>query len=251
VIKLHAVSRTSNNSYPERDSHHYVLAHNTLVGGNNDWSVAVGPQNATNEEVARTGIIEANHFVAGSGTQVHLILWAQDQTVRNNIFDMTGGSGSSGVRIARRGIEPPPANNRVYNNTCYRRDSDNGATCVSSTGSASNSTSVNNLIYAPATSSPDASTGAQVERNNLVATSNPFVVSQPKAPADFRLASGSAAIDAGMSPGAAIVDFTGGTRPARNGFDVGAFEFGATNGTPPPTNPPPASQPPAAPVLLP
>jgi hypothetical protein len=41
---------------------------------------------------------------------------------------------------------------------------------------------------------------------------------------DFRLLSGSAAIDAGTSSGAPVTDINGDTRPAGNGIDIGAYE---------------------------
>ena len=53
---------------------------------------------------------------------------------------------------------------------------------------------------------------------------------------DFRLTSSSPAIDAGTATGAPSTDFTGKNRPVGSGYDLGAYEFGASAPPPPATS---------------
>ena len=254
AVKLHALDATRNYSFPERDSHHFILSHNTFEGGNRvDWVATLGPQNSTSNEVVRDGIVERNYFLPSPDTQRHLIVWGSGVSVRNNVFNMDGGRGHSGVSFRRRGIEPKPQDNRAYNNTCYTRDSASSVSCVLASGAATNTTAHNNLLYAPNANNPVASqftSGPQ--SHNVVVGQNPFVSGSPGSASDFRLKSGAAAIDAGTAIPWRGPDYAGGNRPTDGSgdgiaqWDLGAFELGGGGGTIPP---PPAA--PAAPVLLP
>ena len=62
-------------------------------------------------------------------------------------------------------------------------------------------------------------------------TSDPrFVSNSGDANGDYRLSAISPAIDAGMAQHAPGMDFSGGKRPQGKGFDLGAYEAGATPG---------------------
>ena len=251
VLKLHAIDATRSYSFPERDSHHFIVSHNTFQGASNPWSVTIGPQNSTSDERVRDGIIEKNYFLAGPGTTKHMYLWTRGVSARSNIFNMNGGTTPSAISIKRRGIEPAPQDNRAYNNTCYTTQSASSATCVGGNGDT-NTTAINNLIYAPNATYQTAAFANGTIRDNVVASSNPFASASPSAPSDFQLASSGPAVDGGGSIPWLGVDFAGGQRPTDgdgNGsvqWDAGAFEVGGGGGVIPP---PPA--PPAAPVLLP
>ncbi len=241
VVKLHALKANRSYSYPERDSRHFIISRNTFQGAANAWSVNLGPQNSTSDERVRDAIVESNYFLAGPGTQTHLNLWTHDVTARNNVFNMNGGSSHKGVVVSKRGAEPAPANNRIYNNTCYTSDAIGSMNCASGTGVI---TLENNLAYIPNGNSVSGATRV---------SSNPFVKSSPTAPADFRLSANSQAIDGGTSVAWRGPDFSGASRPTDGDgdgtaqWDLGAFELGGSGGNVPP--PPPS--PPAAPTLLP
>lgn len=252
VIKLHAIDPAKSLSFAERDSHHFILSHNTFQGGRNPWNVNLGPQNATSDERVRDGIVEKNYFLAGTGTQRHLTLWARGISVRSNVFNMNGGDRYDAIAIRQRGIEPPPQDNRAYNNTCYATDAITSAKCVVGSGPGSNTSAANNLLYAPNATTQEAAQGQGTYHDNVVLTSNPFVSANPSAPADFRLAASGPAVDGGGAIPWLGTDFAGGLRPTDgdgNGsvqWDLGAFEVGGGGGVIPP-----APSAPAAPVLLP
>jgi hypothetical protein len=60
-------------------------------------------------------------------------------------------------------------------------------------------------------------------------TSDPQFVNATTA--NFRLQATSPAIDAGSADGAPGFDFDGKSRPAGDGYDIGAFEYSATSGS--------------------
>ncbi|MCP5055846.1 MAG: PKD domain-containing protein [bacterium] len=249
VIKLHAVTLGIPLSFPERESKHFIISHNQLTG--DIWSVNLGPQNSITNEHVREGIVENNYFTSSSKTREQLHVWARSISVRNNIFNMNGGAAYSAIAISRRGIEPVPQDNRVYNNSCYT-SATAAVACVSATSPAVNTTAINNLVYAPNASSSVAASVSGTMRNNLKASSNPFVSGSPSTPADFRLKAGSQAADVGGAISWRGLDFSGGARPTDGDndgtaqWDIGAYELGGGGGTVPP---PPTA--PAAPFLLP
>ena len=254
VVKIHAVTQNVRQSFSERDSHDFLISHNTFQGGMNDWTVALGPQNKITDERVHDVILESNLFLAGPSTRIHMLLWGSRMTVRNNVFQMDGGARHVGVSITRRGIEPPPSDNRAYNNTCYTSDSASSVSCIGASGAAVSTTAINNLVYAPnAGAATAASAGSGTVRDNARLTSNPFVSASPAAALDFRLRAGGAAVDAGGPVTYRGADFEGSPRPTdgdQDGsvqWDLGAFELAGAGGS----APPPPATPPAAPVLLP
>ena len=69
-------------------------------------------------------------------------------------------------------------------------------------------------------------------KTNLFGTDPKFV---DAAHADFRLQSSSPAINAGTPRSQVTTDIAGGPRPQGNGYDIGAYEYGA-NPVPAPEN---------------
>jgi hypothetical protein len=254
VLKIHSLGETEVHPFPERRSHDYVISDNQFVGGANGWDVTIGPQNSNEDERVYRVLIERNLFRSGPQGNVTLMLWASDATVRNNVFDLSASAGGDGIVIARRGIEPPPVNGEVNNNTCY---SASGSVNCSSFAAGSGHVSLNNLAIGAAGSSASGIAGG----GNLVTTTPPWTATSPVRLADYRTdpSRASALVDTGSAVAVAAFDPLGVAQPFDgNGdniarWDIGAFEVGTAGGgggtIPPP--PPPSPTAPAAPVLLP
>ena len=189
------------------------------------------------------GITISDEVAAGRTHDVHVynnVVYGNDATL--------GGSPLNSCLTALNGVEAVT----FENNTC----SDNGysmwvqATSIGSPNgitfrnnaisgsrrdavsfiSGSNLALINN-IFAPGSYR---STNASTDTGNQSVPSIGFLNAGA---ADFRLANGSPAIDAGVSPQFASRDFGGGVRPIGSRYDVGAFESGAGSGPPPPPVP--------------
>ena len=108
-----------------------------------------------------------------------------------------------------------PANTKVYHNTtCKNKVGIN-------VGSGSSGTSVgNNIVYSNTYALVNAGT-ATTQFNNLA--SDPWFVNQNYY--DYRLRSGSPAINAGMLISQVLVDLLGVARPQGAGVDIGAYEY--------------------------
>jgi PKD repeat protein len=223
VVKLQAhVFGVSPTGFSEQ----IVLSDNKFTGGAGvDWTVTVGPENAQTDEKVRDLVLERNWFAPHPGQRVALILWAQDVTVRNNLFDLTGAVEQNGMVVERRGVEPPPANVHAYHNTFYSGSS--GGFQPISFVLGAGMIAKNNLGYAPASTSRDMVSGSALIESNTtdagILVSPGFVAPAPAAPADFVLAPGSPARNAG-APAPVFSDFFRLERPQGAARDLGATE---------------------------
>lgn len=216
-----------------------VLSGNKLESANNtDWTVNTGPQNSSSDERLRNIIVERNWFVGGNMTQVALVVNAAEVTIRNNIFDMTGGTSHKCIQISSRGkgsTEPPPKNIFVYNNTCYSA-SPGSFDLVRLDETATNISVMNNLGYAPFATFPTMINGKGlkgiVQSNNstnaqIKNTSPRWLSSTPAVPADLKLTKGSYGIDSGITTLPVFSDFFRTSRPQSGVpgvIDMGAIE---------------------------
>lgn len=201
VVKLHApiwggtssASRGLGGGY----SRWIILSDNKFVGASNPWLVAIGPQNAQNNERVRDVISERNWIVAGPGLQVAEIYFASDVTARNNIVDSSAGSSwQTGISVARRGVEPAPANIRIYNNAYYTASALTSGrfTPIDLGAGVSNVGAWNNVAYAPNSTNPvmvrNGCGGCLTQSNNStsaqIKSNLPFAVSRPGSPAQFK-----------------------------------------------------------------
>jgi hypothetical protein len=228
-IKLHAWAwggGAGGNSRPGVYTEKIIIADNKIVGGINPWLVSIGPQDEISDERVRDVIFEGNWVTSDAGTQMHVEISASESTFRNNIFDLTGAAWHTGISISRRGIEPVPNNDRVYNNTIYSGSSGdfNGVDI----GNATNTHVQNNLGSAPAaTYTPVMVSGTATQSNNLLNNSPSalFVSATPSTPANFALKSGTnPARDTGISSVPVLKDFFGTSRPQNGAIDIGATE---------------------------
>jgi parallel beta-helix repeat protein len=187
------------------------------------------------------GLIADNEIYNVSGYGVQLYMSSgfpiQNNVVRNNIiYNATNkggivlGSSTSNTLIynniifnVRNGINGGGANNKIYNNTIYNAQG-NGLHKLGGSGFQIK----NNIVYAAGV---DIIGGNSA--NNL--TSNPRFVDA--ANGDFRLQSGSPAIDAGQTLSDIQDDFAGLPRPQGAGYDIGAYEFRNGDDNPRPLSP--------------
>ena len=203
----------------------YVVVSDNLVKGST-WSAVIGPQNTTSDERISDVVFERNmNLVKGSEVTIGLLVSAVNVTVRNNVFDGTGGAnGFSAIAITQHGVVPPSTNVRVLNNTMFRGDTAGSLTGVLVLEQSPSSTIRNNLCVAPA-ASPRIIGGSgpgMVADHNLVTASPGFTNSNA---GDFSLLSGSPAIDQGIGLTDVVNDFLLRVRPQGGGYDLGAYEY--------------------------
>ena len=216
-----------------------VVSDNKIIGGSGPYLVNIGPQHALHDERVRDVIVERNKFQGGGlATRSAVVINGSETTVRNNICDLTGGSGSGycvNVRLNGDGSPaPPPENIRIYNNTAYSGDASSAFAGVLIEAGASNITVQNNLAYAPLASSSvmisntcggaclatasNNSTDTQVKN-----TSPLFIATPPVHITDWIPTAGSYAINGGT--GVPVwSDFFRTSRPQNGVMDIGAVE---------------------------
>jgi hypothetical protein len=203
-----------------------VMSDNKFTGGAGvDWTVTVGPENAQSNEKVRDLIVERNWFAPHSSQRVALMLWAQDVTVRNNLFNLSGAVERNGVVVERRGVEPPPANVHAYNNTFYSGSVGGFSPIHFVTGAGM--AAKNNLGYAPLSTSRSMVSGSATIENNTsnagILLSPGFLSLTPVAPVEFVLGAGSPATDAGTAV-PVFSDFFRHERRQGGAIDLGAME---------------------------
>jgi chitodextrinase len=221
ALKIH------NLQYPFADSVYIVVSGNDFQAGNYVWTVAIGPENGQSDERVNNVVFERNMVRSNVGQQAGLMMWAPNATTRNNLFLGDGGTPwYTGVVIAQRGIEPPPVDNVVENNTIYRGDSSSEFTAVAVDGSAQRTIVINNLASAPNSNSKILIGGSATslsQSSNLLTIAPGFVNA---AAGDFQLLATSPALNTGTSV-PVFDDYAGATRPQGSGYDIGGYERAA------------------------
>lgn len=203
----------------------FVMITDNLFRSTTVWTLEIGPENDENgsgggePQIVENVILEGNVFSLPQPANVirQVFIWGLRVTVRNNVFDYTGASAGSCIRVDRRGIGPLPVGTRIENNTAYRGDAAPSFLFVEAT-SADLTLVRNNIVHGPATSST-AGVGSVQLANNL--TANPLF--EAPAGGNFRLQASSPAVDQGLAI-PIRADFDGNPRPQGNGVDIGAFE---------------------------
>ena len=131
------------------DTRYVIVSDNKFIGGVATWTTGYTPQDVADERVTQT-VTERNWYTSGSADQAAIQLYAREQTIRNNLFDLSGAAYAIGISIGDAWNLSD--NIRVYNNTFYassnightfeavrlRNDGGRGTT---------NITVVNNLAY--------------------------------------------------------------------------------------------------------
>ncbi len=124
-------------------------------------------------------------------------------------------------------------NARIENNVFYEnfvRGADYKPNGISFTGTSTGVVIRNNLAFASGSGGKVflGSGGSYTQSGNIVNTLSPRFVNAPAtlpSSPNFSLASGSPAIDKGLSLSASKISYTGTTRPQLSAFDIGAYEY--------------------------
>jgi hypothetical protein len=223
TLKLHDLNFATNGTtgaWSGTYSQYDVISANYFGGSSGANLVEVSPQNPQSDERLRYIVIERNLFAGTENDGRQLAVSGSNITVRNNVFH--NASGSFGVQVAQRGIEPAPQFVEVYNNTCYGGGS---SACVAFNNSGnsgatpvSNSWALNNLIYNSGAVA-NAGSGNTVSSNTEVTSNDP----------GFTNASGNFSLILDYKPtanyagGVAVPVFTDGLGAAWGPWDLGAI----------------------------
>lgn len=225
VVKMHAPKFAEAGVGMGKYTEKVILSDNVFRGdGGHQWTVAIGPQNDQFDERVRDVLVERNQFTSGPAVQMALLLWAQDVSVRNNLFDR--GAFNICMEVGPRGIEPPPRRVVLANNTCR---STGPAPRLASLAATADQVSVFGNLLAGAQAGQMLAGGgaaAAISGNNLATTAAGFAATSPVAWWDFRPGTSSPALGAGSPAFARFWDFEGRERGgAGNPPEAGAFEF--------------------------
>jgi hypothetical protein len=133
------------------DTQRVVVSDNKFIGrAGSDFTVTYSPQGSVDERIYDV-ITERNWFVAGgggTGTQNSLAIFAREQTIRNNLFDTTGGRAHTAI-LVHDGLTVGSNQVRIYHNTMYSNDADNDFSAVGVRSGALNVSVRNNVAYSP------------------------------------------------------------------------------------------------------
>jgi hypothetical protein len=225
LVKIHAPPAAGATYLPSGEwmSDRIVIADNYFSSVENDWLVSVAPQNGTSDERVTDAILERNETVLGTETILAFHLALSQSTIRNNTFILSAyAAGGQAVGIDRRGIEPVPTNNSIYNNSAFHASS--AFTFAGVNANAVDTTVRNNLIKGSGSPTMISGGGTNLQQSNNLSTATPgWVAATPATATDFELALGSAAIDAGTTV-PVFEDYENAPRPVGS-WDIGAFEF--------------------------
>jgi len=209
------------------DTQYIIVSGNKLIAGPNCSQIAtVSPSADSQDEHIYDVILERNWFVYGASAQLGLKISAVRVTVRNNIFNMSGGSSPTGINVYNENINwsgqggtdnfPTPTDNWFLNNTIYSSDSTTaiGITIGNFNGwdnGVTNTVVGNNLYYTPLDASPDflfesagkstGTTGAAGTNGNssdVQGNTDPFVTA-PTTPLTFVVSASAYAADGGVA----------------------------------------------------
>jgi hypothetical protein len=134
------------------DSQRVVVSDNRFVGENgSQWTVFYGPQAAADERIYDV-ITERNWFSAAggpaTGTQVSLAIFAREQTIRNNLFETSGGKQHIAISV-NDGLVVGSNQVRIFHNSVFSNDADNDFAVLEVRSGALNVSVRNNVAYSP------------------------------------------------------------------------------------------------------
>lgn len=190
AVKVHGPS----NNLGRPDSSRVIISDNFVRG--KDWSMALGPKDEYSDERVHDVVVERNTIVGAVSTSIDLVIWANNITVRNNIFTTELNDPSvTMIKVERRGIEPPPGNILIANNLfLYNKSSTRTILGVETVAEARNVSLLNNLAYMPsvATFKMFQNFSKITAQGNLEDNSPTHYIN------GYHLAEGSPAIDSGI-----------------------------------------------------
>jgi hypothetical protein len=177
------------------DQYDYI-ADNLFQGLSGAQLVETAPQNDMFDERLRYIVVERNMFVPNDGTGEALMVSAQYETVRNNVFFVPPGQASPDFNFVHVGTRGSPGKGctgctvyptqyvQAYNNTCYLLSTREGQGCIVLSGSVpmsgppSNSIAKNNMMYDTfkgAATVIDSGTNSTASNNTKNPASNPRI----------------------------------------------------------------------------
>lgn len=185
-----------------------VISDNSIIGSaTQSWTVTLAPQSTRErKEDLRNIIVERNWFhQTGSGTQVALLVDADNVTIRNNLCDMGGSSFGACFMMARERNNvahgPGATNVRIYNNTAFsnsgsftvvdlRDDTVNNITVQNNLAYKSPSGGTNRMIDGPSITGLVTCASCNSSNLQITGTSPNFTATPPTSPAHFKPTSG-------------------------------------------------------------
>jgi hypothetical protein len=236
---------------PNTGHNEYINCHVHHNGGSASSTLRHGFYIGTVSNVLVEGC--SIHDNAGYGIQVQYDD-TNNVTIRRNRIDRNyyGGlvalSSSSNLLVYNNVISNHPnfglqtgvsRGARYLNNTVYR----NGTGFFQYDGRVQ-TVLRNNILFQNTVNVADGSSSSTIASHNLIGVDPVFV---DPGSGNFRLQSGSPAIDAGAAVSEVADDFTGLSRPQGGAIDIGAYEYASQPPAPPPPAPP-APPPPAPPA---
>jgi parallel beta-helix repeat protein len=229
----------------------YIAASRVTVDGtevyrNNEWGVHVYnglyPSEASDGNMIRNSRIHDNggfaHNVADSLRGKGMLLGSgSGNTAYNNLVY---NNYETGIQVGDHASNTVVSNNTVYRNAISSAIVSGGwINGIYVMGDSTNAIIQNNTTYGNGVDAIANLGSGTTLRNNLIGT-NPMFVNPNTG--DFRLQTGSPAIDAGTTVASVTSDISGVPRPQGGAYDIGAYEY--TTGAPS------VPAPPAAPVSL-
>lgn len=212
---------------------------NLILGGcASDFAAAVLLENAP-ARLQNNRIVGASCIGEGTLYGVRILLGAGsgEPDLNANDIEPAGGPGnceSIGLSIERTAGQGAPAtivrNTIISTGICRRRFA-----VIDSSSARARVVENNDFYPSPTTSAADSTVlyrrndtdAVTAEQINGMAGAAKNIAADPRyvSPTEMLLSSSSPCIDRGTAAGAPATDFAGNLRPARAGFDIGAYEF--------------------------
>jgi hypothetical protein len=230
VLKIHAPSfRNANSIAHGRRTERVVISDNRIdCSGGLDWCVGLGPENETSDERVADILFERNllrYAPSRAKASVGVSIWGQHITARDNIIDM--GSATPCFVIKARGVEPPPEDVALVNNTCYTRRQVRAVLALVPDSRVKNVTIYNNLVAAPDAAMlvpPTNEANVSGKGGNVTTSRATFASPSPVKWEDYAPASSGPTPLTGDSKHASVWDFSGHQRSAHSTPSAGAIE---------------------------
>lgn len=127
VMTLRAVNVGTGGVTSPNNTDQVVISDNLFRGGLATQAISIQPSGGTEDQRIGNIIFDGNVVRAGPSLQTAIVSAADEITLRNNIFDMTGGTAFNCITPQQLGAEPVHSAVRIFNNTCFSNTAGGGA----------------------------------------------------------------------------------------------------------------------------